>query len=1068
MPQRSESSWSTMLSGYVRAGLYDEAVELFREMWGQGIEPNGFILASLLTACNRSEGMVLHGSQVHGLVVKFGLLSNVFVSTALLNFYGSYGFTAEACSFFKEMPEKNIVSWTSFMVSFSTNDPKEVLKIYERMKREGVKCNANSFSTIISSCGLLEDQVMGRQVLAHVIVTGFASNVSVANALISMFGCFGCVESACFVFDRMVERDSISWNSMITVYSHNQLCEESLKCFRWMRHAKVKPTSTSLSSMILACSNVDNIKWGMGIHDMVVKFGFDSNLCVCNTLLTMYSESGRCEHAVRLFQEIPGKDVISWNTMLASYVQNGDYQDALEFFSMLYTTNGIRTHVTFASVLTACSHREALTEGKIIHALIFREGLHENLLLGNALITMYGKCGVMGYAENIFQSMPQHDVVTWNTVIGGHLDNEESQKAVKYFKLMREDGISANYITIVNVLGSFSASEDLLNYGMSVHAHTVITGFEQDSYVRNSLLTMYAKCGDLNSSNFIFERLDTQNAVSWNAMIAANAHHGCGEDALKLFAKMHRARLDFDQFSFSGGLAASANLGLLEEGQQLHNLIIKTGFDSDLHVTNAAMDMYGKCGEMEEDQDQTMLPLFLFSACNHGGLVEEGLAHYASMTKEFGVPPGIEHCVCIIDLLGRSGRLNDAEKFVKEMPVPPNDLVWRSLLSASRTHNNMELGRKAANHLLELDPSDDSAYVLLSNVCAVNGLWEDVDNIRRRMTSSKIKKQPACSWVKVNNKVSSFKIGDQSHPQAVQIHGKLKDLKMMIKEAGYVPDTSFALHDTDEEQKEHNLWNHSERLALAFSLIGTPEGSTIRIFKNLRVCGDCHSVYKFVSSVVQRKIVLRDPYRFHHFSGGNCSCSDYCLEALVRLVSQLAGTSASQVHGCQFVAGYVDGSVRLFDIHMPEMLVCTTRAHKQRVERVMGVDFQPGLDSGKLTSDGGNLDKAIASSNDRADFLVSFPQSPLRSHCCRWHPYFPNLRLKKKVLLRKFITGEKFGPQSERIKARMVEVFRGHGLDYDVDGLTEFLVEAAKKVGIEGVAEFLDDPNKGVQEVYSP
>ncbi|KAL5713533.1 hypothetical protein ACHQM5_015599 [Ranunculus cassubicifolius] len=920
MPLRSESTYSTMISGYVRGEMYGEAVDVFREMWGDGIEANGFMVASLLTACSRGGGlgMLRNGREVHGLVMKFGFLCDVYVGSALLHFYGTYGFMEETRKVFEEMPEKNIVSWTSLMVGYSNNgDPEEVMRIYQRMRRGGVCGNQNSFATIISSCGLLEDEFLGRQVLSQVIITGLDSNVLVANALISMFGCFGSVEDACFLFDWMVERDIISWNSMINAYSRNFLCKESLICFYQMRHANVRPNSTTLSSLVSVCSSVDYLKWGMGVHGVIVKFGMDSNTCVCNTLLTMYSESGRCEHAVRLFREIPGKDLITINSMMASYVQNGEYRDALQLLADLNRQNEVRNHVTFASALAACSSPEALIEGKTIHALIYREGIHENVILGNALITMYGKCDVISYTERVFGTMPQHDVVSWNTLIGGHMENEDPKKSVQYFKLMREEGMSANYITMVNVLGSFSDPEDLRTHGMPIHAHTVLTGFEPHSFVQHALLTMYAKCGDLNSTNLIFEKLDTKNAVSWNAMIAANAHHGCGEAALKLFAEMHRGGLEFDRFTFSGALAASANLGLLEEGQQLHNLIIKIGFESDLHVTNAAMDMYGKCGEMEEVLQILPIPrnrsrlswnilisgysrhgyfgkaretfhemlqvgpkpdhvtfVSLLSACNHGGLVDEGLAHFASM-KDFGVPPGIEHCVCMIDLLGRSGRLIDAEKFVNEMPVPPNDLVWRSLLSASRTHNNLELSRKAAKHLLQLDPSDDTAYVLLSNVCATSGRWEDVDTIRKEMKVNKIRKNPACSWVKVNNKVSSFGIGDQSHPQAEQINEKLMDLRNKIKQAGYVADTSFALHDTDEEQKEQSLWNHSERLALAFCLIHSPEGSTLRVFKNLRVCGDCHSVYKFVSRVVGRKIVLRDPYRFHHFDEGKCSCGDY-------------------------------------------------------------------------------------------------------------------------------------------------------------------------------------------------
>jgi pentatricopeptide repeat protein len=521
-------------------------------------------------------------------------------------------------------------------------------------------------------------------------------------------------------------------------------------------------------------------------------------------------------------------------------------------------------------------------------------------------------------AKKVFQTMPKRDGVTWNALIGGHADSEEPDEALKAFKLMREEGVPINYITISNVLGACLAPNDLLEHGMPIHAFIILTGFQSDEYVQNSLITMYAKCGDLNSSNNIFDRLTYKNASAWNAMMAANAHHGHMEEALKFLLEMRRAGVNVDEFSFSECLAAAAKLAILEEGQQLHGLAVKLGCDSNPFVASATMDMYGKCGEIDdvlriiprpinrsrlswniltssfsrhgffEKAKETFHEMInlgvkpdhvtfvsLLSACSHGGMVEEGLAYYDSMIKEFGIPAKIGHCVCIIDLLGRSGRFAEAETFIKEMPVSPTDHVWRSLLAACKTHGNLELGRKAVENLLKLDPSDDSAYVLYSNICATTGKWEDVEKIRRQMGLNKIKKKPACSWVKLKNKLSLFGMGDHSHPQASEIYAKLEELKKMIKEAGYIPDISYALQDTDEEQKEHNLWNHSERLALAYGLISSPEGSTLKIFKNLRVCGDCHSVYKFASGILGRKIVLRDPYRFHQFSGGQCSCTDY-------------------------------------------------------------------------------------------------------------------------------------------------------------------------------------------------
>lgn len=919
MCERNDASWNHMMCAFVRAGTYRESIVFLNKMRDFGITPSGFAVASLITACDRSGCMLSEGIQVHDLVVKYGLLDDVYVGTSLLHFYGTYGLAFDARKLFEEMPDKNVVSWTAMMVAYSDfGEPREVINIYSRMRREGLSCNANTLATLSSSCGSLEDGFLGHQILGHVIKFGLETNLSVANSLISMFGSLGRVQEACYIFDGMNERDTISWNSMLSVNVHNDLFEESLRCFHWMRHVHNHINSTTLSTLLSGCSSWDKFKWGRGIHSLVVKFGLDANICSCNTLIGMYSTAGESEQAEMVFQRMAERDLISWNSMMACYAQYGKCLDALKIFARIFKMSKGVNFVTFTSALAACSDTDFITEGKILHALVILTGLHENLVVGNALVTLYTKSGMMVEAKKVFQTMPRRDEVTWNALIGGHADNEEPDEALKAFKLMRKESVRANYITISNVLGACLAPNDLLKHGMPIHAIIVLTGLESDHYVQNSLITMYAKCGDLNSSNLIFNSLTNKNAVAWNAIIAANANHGQVEEALKLLVELRRAEVDLDQFGLSECLAATATLAILEEGQQLQSLSVKLGLDSDPFVKNATMDMYAKCGEIDDVLRLIPQPLersrlswnimissfarhgffekaketfnemvklgvkpdhvtfvSLLSACSHGGLVEEGLAYYHAMIKEFGIPAGIKHCVCIVDLLGRSGRLSEAETFIEEMPVPSTDLVWRSLLAACKIHGNLEIGRKAAENLFKLDPSDDSAYVLYSNVCASTGRWDDVETLRRQMGSNKIKKKPACSWVKLKNEISSFGTGEHSHPQSSQIYRKLDELKKMIKEAGYVPDTSYALQDTDEEQKEHNLWNHSERLALAYGLINTPEHSTVKIFKNLRVCGDCHSVYKFVSELLGRKIILRDPYRFHHFSGGKCSCTDY-------------------------------------------------------------------------------------------------------------------------------------------------------------------------------------------------
>ncbi|CAI0555517.1 unnamed protein product [Linum tenue] len=507
---------------------------------------------------------------------------------------------------------------------------------------------------------------------------------------------------------------------------------------------------------------------------------------------------------------------------MVCYAENRKCTDALKIFNHICYGIKVIDHVTFTIAIGACADPEFVSLGKVLHGITILTGLDENVIVGNSLVTLYCKSGLMTEARKVFQTLPRRDEVTWNALIGGHADNEEAEKAIEAFKLMREQSMGISYITIANVLGiseclAATAQLAVLEEGQQLHGLAVKLGLDSDPFVANATMDMYGKCGEIEDALRTIGQPIDRSRLSWNILISSFAKHGHFEKAIKTFHEMQELGVKPDQVTF----------------------------------------------------------VSLLSACSHGGLVEEGLRYYYSMTKEFNIPPRIAHCVCMIDLLGRSGRLTEAETFIKEMPIPPSDFVWRSLLAACKVHGNPELGRKAAENLIALDPSDDSAYVLYSNVCSTSGRWGDAENVRSQMGSRKVQKQPACSWVKLKNQVSSFGVGDNSHPQSPEIYKKLDELKKRIIEAGYVPDTSYALQDTDEEQKEHNLWNHSERLALAFALINTPEGSTLKVFKNLRVCGDCHSVFKFVSGILGRKIILRDAFRFHHFAGGNCSCSDY-------------------------------------------------------------------------------------------------------------------------------------------------------------------------------------------------
>lgn len=342
-------------------------------------------------------------------------------------------------------------------------------------------------------------------------------------------------------------------------------------------------------------------------------------------------------------------------------------------------------------------------------------------------------------------------------------------------------------------------------------------GLEENVYVGTSVVDMYCKCGRVEMARKAFNRMKDKNIKSWSAMVAGYGMHGRGREALHVFDEM------------------------LESGEKPN------------YITFVSV----------------------LAACSHSGLVNEGRHWFRVMKKDFGIDPGVEHYGCIVDLLGRAGCLTEAYGLIKEMRIKPDFVVWGALLSACRTHKDVELAEISADKLFELDPTNCGYYVLLSNIYADAGRWKDVERMRILIKNRGIAKPPGYSLVELKGKSHMFMVGDRRHPRHEEIYSYLEKLRIRMKEAGYVPDTGSVLHDVDEEEKETVLRVHSEKLALAFAILNTVPGSAILIIKNLRVCGDCHSAIKLIAKLEGREVVVRDSHRFHHFKDGLCSCGDY-------------------------------------------------------------------------------------------------------------------------------------------------------------------------------------------------
>jgi len=761
------------------------------------------------------------------------------------------------------------------------------MELKKPMEKEIPPTDSNTYSSILQECINSKSLKHGKKVHSHIIKNWLnPAEIFMSNRLVEMYAKCGSLRDARHMFDKMLKRNSFSWNIMIAGYakcgsmedakwlfetmpdrnavSWNSVIagyaqqgdgEEALKLFSAMQCEGIEANQFAYASVLRACACSMALEQGKQVHADVFKRGLYSDVYLGSALVDMYAKCGNVEYAQRVFNEMPERNVVSWNGMISGYDQNAHGNEALELFCQMQNADDdvMPDQFTFATVVSACATLLALKQGKQLHGHVIRTVVSPDIFLGNALVDMYSKCGsvedahqvfdkmperdvvswtalIAGYAKSasfneahsVFEQMPERNVVSWNAIISGCAQNGHSEEAIRLFWQMKQEGVYPTHYTFGNVL-SACASLATLQHGKQVHAHVVKAGFQfktgldSDVFVGNSLVDMYAKCGNIDDARLAFDKIVERDGVSWNAMIVGYAQNGHGNKALELFQQM-----------------------------------LQEGMNPD-HIT-----MIG-----------------VLSACSHAGLVDEGRHYFNSMSQDHFITPLPDHYACMIDILGRAGYLDEAKDFIISMPFKADAIMWGAMLGACRIHGNVELGKWAAEHIFELDPQNSGPYVLLSNIYADAGRWGDVDKVRKLMKDRGVQKKPGCSWIEVNSRVHIFMAEDTSHPQSEEIYAFLVTLASQMKEAGYVPNTKFVLRDVNEERKEQILSFHSEKLAIAFGLISTPPGTLIRVVKNLRICGDCHTAIKFISKVVGREIIVRDASRFHHFKDGMCSCSDY-------------------------------------------------------------------------------------------------------------------------------------------------------------------------------------------------
>jgi pentatricopeptide repeat protein len=598
--------------------------------------------------------------------------------------------------------------------------------------------------------------------------------------------------------------------------------------------------------LISQCSNIQDLKI---IHAHMLRTHFFFDIFASSRIIAFCIDHKTkfLTYAIKVFSQIPNPNLFIFNALIRGCSISENPSNSFHYYIQSQRIGLLPDNITHPFLVKACAQLENLTMGTQVHSQIIKHGFENDFYVQHSLVYMYAsvsdlkaarcifkmmgrfdvvswtcmikgycKCGDVDSARELFDRMPEKNLVTWSTMISGYARNNRFDKAVEMFEILWAEGVVANEVVMVGVMSS-CAHLGALAIGEKAHEYVKRNNLALNVILGTAIVDMYARCGNVEKAIRVFEEIKEKDVLCWTGLISGLAMHGYAEKAIEYFYVM-----------------------------------VKNGIvPRDITFTA------------------------VLKACSHGGLVEKGLEIFESMKRDHGVEARLEHYGCMVDLLGRAGKLEEAEKFILEMPVKPNAPIWGALLGACRIHRNIEVGERVGKFLIEMKPEHSGYYVLLSNIYARTNKWKDATVMRRLMKEKGVRKPTGYSLIEIDGKMHEFTIGDRTHPEIEKIERMWENILEKIKLAGYIGNTSEALFDIDEEEKENSLHRHSEKLAIAYGIMKIQAPGPIRIVKNLRVCEDCHTATKLISKVFDVELIVRDRNRFHHFKKGVCSCMDY-------------------------------------------------------------------------------------------------------------------------------------------------------------------------------------------------
>lgn len=632
---------------------------------------------------------------------------------------------------------------------------------------------------------------------AQITQSGYGGNVFLGNCLIEMYGECGSLADAQDAFDRIPRPNIFSWNLLIKVYAQNGSLNDARKTFwnmpkhdviSWStmiaacaRHGEAKEAldfynhmqsdgvqanDVTFLSVLDACSSLSDLRKGHLIHSTIVDCGYDHDVVLDTALVNMYGKCGNLSCAIKTFHCMQQRDVVAWNAMILACSDNHNSHKALQLYDQMHSSGVLPTKITYLCVIDACNCNAYLDKAHKIHTAAIEQGFEQDVAVGTALTKMYGKCRSLQSARAVFSHTPQRTILSWNTMITACTENGDGKAALKLFHQMQLDGVVPDKISFACILDACTASLSLED-GKQIHALICNCKLDEDEVICNALINMYGNCGSLPDARKVFDKLQCKNLISWTAMMTAFARNGHGHDALDLFEKMKVHGVEPDMITFLSALDACVCALALKVGTTIHATLVDIGYEWNLVLRTALVNMYAKCGSIEDSRRtfgrmperdvmcwNIMLAacaqngyhketleyfnhmqlegtkpdkvtfFYVLTACIHTGKVDEGRQHFYSMVERHGLKQMGEHVFCMVDLLSRAGHLGEAEALITTMSPDKLESSLSSLLTACKIHREQVIATNAAEKIFNLDSEDASSYVSLSNIYAMNERYD--------------------------------------------------------------------------------------------------------------------------------------------------------------------------------------------------------------------------------------------------------------------------------------------------------------------------------------------------------